>query len=556
MLRAAPALTLAAFLLPIGAGLIGTALPAFGWLPAIGGTEWSLAPWRQLLAAPGIGTSVTLTIVSGLAATAVALGLTIVIVAALHDTRAFRRAQALLAPLLATPHAAIAIGLAFLIAPSGWIARALAPLAGWERPPDWALPQDERGLGLICGLVVKEVPYLLLMTMAALNQIPWRAQTMVARTLGYRAFAAWIKAVAPQLLPQLRLPIYAVLTYSLSTVDVALILAPNTPPPLSPLVVRWFLDRDLALYFPAAAGALLQLVIVVAAIALWRLAETATWLLARPWIARGGRGRDAPGRIAGTAAALAVGGTNLLALAALLAWSLAETWRFPELLPSAWTLQTWMRQADALADPLATTVAVACVATVAALALAIACLENERRRHVAPGAAALWLLYVPLLVPQSAFLFGVQTALVRLDLDGSFAALVWAHLLFVLPYVFLSLADPWRALDPRLARSAAALGMAPGATLRRVVLPIMLRPILAAFAVGFAVSVGQYLPTLFAGAGRYATLTTEAVTLASGGDRRIVGVFAFMQSVLPLAVYALALAAPAFVWRHRRGLRI
>src|SRR5262249_5476479 len=155
--------------------------------------------------------------------------------------------------------------------------------------------------------------------------------------------------------------------------------------------------------------------------------------------------------------------------------------RFPGILPSEWTLQTWMHQADEFADPLATTVAVACVATIAALALVIACLENERRRHVAPGAAALWLLYVPLLVPQAAFLFGVPTPLVRLDLDGSFLALVWAHLLFVLPYVFLSLADPWRALDPRLARSAAALGLAQGAILRRVVLPIMLRPILAAF---------------------------------------------------------------------------
>src|SRR5206468_865908 len=152
-------------------------------------------------------------------------------------------------------------------------------------------------------------------------------------------------AVAPQVLPQLRLPVYAVLTFSLSAVDVALILAPNTPPPLSPLVVRWFLDRDLALYFPAAAGALLQLGIVVAAIALWRLAEAASWRMARPWIARGGRGWDAPWRVAGAAAALTIGSANLLALAALLAWSFAASWRFPEILPSAWTLQTWMHQA-------------------------------------------------------------------------------------------------------------------------------------------------------------------------------------------------------------------
>ena len=79
-------------------------------------------------------------------------------------------------------------------------------------------------------------------------------------------------------------------------------------------------------------------------------------------------------------------------------------------------------------------------------------------------------------------------------------------------------------------------------------------PLLIAIAIGFAVSIGLYLPTLFAGAGRFETLTTEAVTLASGGDRRVVSVFAFVQAMLPLAVYAAALATPRWVHRNRRGL--
>ena len=47
-LRLAPALTLAAFVLPIAAGLVGTLLPAFGWLPALGGATSASAPWRAL----------------------------------------------------------------------------------------------------------------------------------------------------------------------------------------------------------------------------------------------------------------------------------------------------------------------------------------------------------------------------------------------------------------------------------------------------------------------------------------------------------------------------
>jgi putative thiamine transport system permease protein len=68
------------------------------------------------------------------------------------------------------------------------------------------------------------------------------------------------------------------------------------------------------------------------------------------------------------------------------------------------------------------------------------------------------------------------------------------------------------------------------------------------------VSVAQYLPTLFMGAGRIATLTTEAVTLSSGSDRRVVGVYAVLQAALPFAAYGLAMAVPAILHRNRRGL--
>jgi putative thiamine transport system permease protein len=167
----------------------------------------------------------------------------------------------------------------------------------------------------------------------------------------------------------------------------------------------------------------------------------------------------------------------------------------------------------------------------------------------------LWLLYLPLLVPQIAFLFGAQVVLVRIGLDATLIAVIWSHLLFVLPYVFLSLADPYRALDPRYARIAAGLGATPWQAFLRIKAPMLLKPILLALAVGFAVSVGLYLPTLFAGAGRVATLTTEAVTLAGGADRRLVAVTTLLQAGLPLLVYGMALALPALVHRHRRGLR-
>lgn len=558
MLRLAPPLTLALFLLPVLAGLAGTLLPAFGYLPALGGSEVSLQPWRDLLAWPGLATSLRLTLTTGFAACLLSLLIAFGIAAAAQQSRRLRRLQAMLPFLLAPPHAAIAIGFAFLILPSGWIARLLSPeLTGWQRPPDLLIVQDPHGIALVLGLILKEVPYLLLMTLAALNQIDARRQLMVARSLGYGRLQAWAKVVLPQLYPQLRLPIYAVLAFSLSVVDVALILAPNTPPPLGPQILVWYSDPDLSRSFTAAAAASLQLGIVLGAILLWRFAEAAAAMLWRGRIASGSRGLAAdtltPLLRSLWIAVTALSACSLLGLAL---WSFAAAWSWPDALPTRWGLATWMAQAPSLKAPLINTLVIGLAAALFALLLTLGCLEHESRAGLHPSGRALWLLYLPLLVPQTAFLFGLQVALVHLGIDGAMLAVTWSHLVFVLPYLFLSLADPWRRLDPRYAQSAAALGAAPWRVLLRIKLPLLLRPLLFALAVGFAVSAGQYLPTLFAGAGRIATLTTEAVTLSAGSDRRVLGAFALTQAMLPLLVFAAAIALPALLYRQRRDMQV
>jgi putative thiamine transport system permease protein len=560
LLRYVPALTLALFLGPLAAGLLGTVLPAFGWLPALGGERLSLEPWWQLVDAPGLASAIRVTLTSGFAATALSLALTVLAFAAGHGTRLFVRAKRGMTPLLAVPHLATAVGLAFLIAPSGWLARLVSPwLTGWERPPDVALIQDPWGLALTLGLVLKEVPFLFLVTFAALGQVRAEEHLRVARSLGYRPLQAWLKVVFPLVYPQIRLAVYAVLAYSLSVVDMAIVLGPTTPPPLAVLVFRWFNDPDLAVRFPAAAGAVLQFVLVGLAIAAWRAGEMAIAGLGRTRLAGGGRGSRAGALVL---AAAAWGWLGLLfalsagAIASLALWSATARWRWPDAWPSQLSLDLWTRDFDLLAGPAWTTIVLGLAAALIALALVVGCLENEERRGRPAGHGALLLIYLPLLVPQIGFLFGVQVLLVGAGLDGTWPALVWTHLLFVLPYVFLALADPWRSLDHRYARSALSLGRRPAAVLWRIKLPLLLRPVLVALALGFAVSVAQFLPTLFAGGGRFATLTTEALALAAGGNRRIVGMFGLTLAVLPLAGFALAVAIPAWRWRRRAGMRM
>ena len=556
ILGLAPVITLIVFGLPIVAGLFGTLLPAWGYLPALGGTELGLAPWRALIAEPGLGTALWLTLATGWLATLLSLGLALGIVAFTHHRRRAQRIGAAVAPLLAMPHSALALGLAFLIAPSGWLVRWVSPgVTGWDLPPDFSTVGHPSGWPLVLALLLKEVPYLVLMLLAALDQVPARRHVAVARSLGYGPVQAWFDVVLPLVYRQVRLPVFAVLAFSLSVVDVSLILGPGNPPTLAVLAVRWFFDPDTRRVFPAAAAATLLLGVVAASIGLWHGGERVVGLLLRARLVLGVRSRRG-GHLAAAAATVgaALLATAIVAMFGLGLWSFAGQWRYPDALPTSWTLANWQRQSSSLVGSAATTLVVGAASTLIALGLALACLEHETPAPLQRGSKRLWLLYLPLLVPQVAFLFGLQVLLVRVGADGGLAAVVAAHLVFVLPYLFLSLADPWRALDPRYARAARSLGASRWRVFWRIKLPLLLKPVLTACAVAFAVSVGQYLPTLFAGSGRVATLTTEAVTLSAGADRRVIGTWALLQAALPLTVFVAATWFPRIVYRHRKGL--
>ncbi len=568
LLRLAPVLTVAAFAVPIACGLVGTLMPAFGYLPAIGGDRWSLDPWRVLRDAPGFSTSLQLTLVVGWASTLMSVLLALAVAGFLHHRAEAKRLGSWLTPLLAMPHSALAIGFAFLILPSGWLVRWVSPgLTGWTIPPDVGTVGAASGWPLIAALVMKETPFLLLMILGALNQVRAPAQIAAARAMGYGPVMAWFKVVLPQVYPQIRLPIYAVLAFSLSVVDVAIVLGPGNPPTLAVQAVRWFSDPDTTRYFPAAAAATLLLGVVLASIGAWWLAEWMAQPMFRRWMERGGRGgAAAPAAGVGAVAGAVLALLAVMSMLGMLLWSIAKPWRYPDAFPPGLTLDTWTRQSGQLAGPAWTTLLVGVVSTVLALVLTLACLENESvtpgpARRTAPAVAAMsavsasvWLLYLPLLVPQIAFLFGLQVLLIRIGLDATTSAVVWAHLVFVLPYLFLSLAEPWRAFDTRYARAAASLGASPWRVFWRVKLPILLKPLLIASAVAFAISVGQYLPTLFAGAGRVATLTTEAVTLSAGADRRVIGTWTALQALFPLLAYLLATTAPRLLHANRKGL--
>ncbi|MDP5224120.1 thiamine ABC transporter permease, partial [Enterobacter hormaechei] len=198
--------------------------------------------------------------------------------------------------------------------------------------------------------------------------------------------------------------------------------------------------------------------------------------------------------------------------------------------------------------PVSDSLSLGLLSSLTALAILMLWLEWGPQR----GAVWVWL---PLALPALPLVSGQYAVALWLGIDGQYAAVLWSHMLWVLPWMLLVLQPAWRRLDPRLILTARTLGWRQAKIFWFVKCPLMIRPALLAFATGFSVSMAQYMPTLWLGAGRFTTLTTEAVALSSGGSIPILASRALGLLLLTSSLFALAALLSRLVGRHRQGLR-
>lgn len=510
------------FLLPLGLSL-ALLFPGFTDVPA----------FAALFAHPQFWSALRLTLFTGLASTVLALACALMIIAG----RLNKPPQA--GAMLALPHLSLAIGLSLLIMPAGLLARIIAVPMGWSSPPQWVTTQDAHGLALTAALVLKETPFLVWAFASLLNRDDLRrsfaGQRAVAKSLGHGAMSVFLRVIAPQLLERSLWPLIAVFAYSLTVVDMAIIIGPAQPPTLA--LLAW---SDLGDAEPgrAARGAAAVLALCVGIILLLLVVGLCI-RLARPHIRIWLSGPPTTGldkisfltQIWGFWKAF-----YAVVVILLLMQSVSGLWPFPALLPDSLSLAAWQRIGSD-AGPVITSLVLALATATVALAAAVAWFEAMPQRH---DRIMLWLSAFLLCLPSLLIGLGQYRMFLALGITGTAAAMFLAHVLPVAAYVFIMLQGPYRGFDRRWLAIAEGLGKGATGFLVQVKWPLLKAALLSAFAVGFAVSIAQYVPAQLAAAGRFSTLPMEAVTLASGGNRALTASFGAALTALPLAVFLLA----------------
>ncbi|WP_245957881.1 ABC transporter permease [Marinomonas piezotolerans] len=522
-------------------------LPSFGFEPAFSRYELTLDHWLALGSQPEFWSGLWLSGSSGIIATLLSYWFASSLLVLCYHRSWFQRFQSAITPILSIPHAAITIGLLFLLSPSGWLIRFISPwLSGWDRPPNLLTTQDPYGITLILALVVKEMPYLLFALLAAISQLNPNAHITTARVLGYDRTSAWHFVVLPRLYELIRLPIFIVLAFNLTVVDVASIIGPNTPSTLAVTLLRWFNDPSLSMRGLASAAAIALTMVVLGVMIGWHLAAK-TLISYRHYEALRGD-RKTPFRWLTTVGAIGAACTIVMTALTLLIlplWAFAKRWRFPDTFPSTWTFDNISRASRSLIELSTQSLTLAFTSTTIALVLSLILLEKERHTDLSRSHTQR-LLYIPIILPQVTLLFGVQVSLLWLNLNGTWYSVAALHTFYSLPYVYLTLKSPYLAYDQAYLDQANRLKPLKWRNFFMIKLAMLKAPLFATFAIGFSVSMAQYLPTLMAGEGRITTLTTEAVTRAASGDRKLVSIMALMQAIMPLCIFALAMLLPRY----------
>lgn len=231
-----------------------------------------------------------------------------------------------------------------------------------------------------------------------------------------------------------------------------------------------------------------------------------------------------------------------LPLVLLVLWTFAGEWRFPDLLPSEWSLRGLAHLAEgrvlsAAATSFSLAVAVAAVAVAAGLPAGMALGMHEFRLK----GLVIFVILLPVLVPPLASTMGIHLTFIRLGLADTVFGVFLVHLVPTVPYAAIIMASVFADRDGGLEEAARTLGAGPWRAFVYVTLPQVAPGVAVAALFAFLVSWSQYILTLLIGGGNVVTLPMLLFSAASGNDPVITAALALAFALPAIVVLVVAL---------------
>ena len=239
----------------------------------------------------------------------------------------------------------------------------------------------------------------------------------------------------------------------------------------------------------------------------------------------------------------------VLPLIPLAIWSFARSWFFPDLLPSAWSMQAWdyaLSDTSQVMDSLWITIVISLGATALSVLVGVPAgralgLYNFRGKQLVE-----LMILAPTIVPGIAVVLGIHVIFIAMGLTNTVTGVILVHLIPTLPYMVLVMAGIFSNFDPDIEDQARSLGATPLKTFWYITLPAIMPGVIVGALFAFLVSWSQYILTLLIGGGRVVTLPLLLFNFATSGRNDVTGAISMIY-ILP-GIVILVLTA-----RHLSG---
>lgn len=227
----------------------------------------------------------------------------------------------------------------------------------------------------------------------------------------------------------------------------------------------------------------------------------------------------------------------------LFLWTFAGRWRFPDLLPSEWSL----RGIYYLLEPGGPVLVATTNSLLIAGAVALASIAVGLPAGMALGGyewrfkgVVIFVILLPIIVPPLASTMGIHLTFIRLGLADTTLGVFLVHLVPTVPYTAIILTSVFAERTGDLEEAARTLGATPWQAFLHVTLPEVAPGVAVAGLFAFLISWGQYILTVLIGGGNVVTLPMLLFSAASGNDPIITSALALVFA-LP-AILALVVA--------------
>lgn len=225
----------------------------------------------------------------------------------------------------------------------------------------------------------------------------------------------------------------------------------------------------------------------------------------------------------------------ILPLIPLAIWSVSQSWFFPDLMPSKYSLRAWnyaLSTTSGVPEAFWTSTVIALGTTILSAIFGIPAGRALGLYNFRGKALIELLILTPIIVPGIAVALGLHVIFLKLGLANSIGGVMIVHLIPTLPYMVLVMASVFANYNPEAEAQARSLGASPFNVFWYVTLPAIMQGLIVGSFFAFLVSWSQYILTLIIGGGLVVTLPLLLFNFATSGRNDITGAIALLY-ILP-----------------------